>query len=550
MPSHHSGSSHSSSSHSSRSSSHSSSSRSSSHSSSSHSSSRRSSGSSWSSSSRSSGGSSDGGLFGGLFLNQETNDRRSSRHSETSRSAPTVYRSDYVRGGSMRGSIIERSRSNQPRGYVAEEHDDAEPIVHYALHHNYCYYPLSWTDEATGRHYEKGYYDEDGQYYENVVFRRSDGVYKNVVCQCEYCDTINKIDWTEGGPLICPQCGGTMKLLSALDEYTQDPQYQQTRRSPGYVDYADAGKRERRKTLLRVCFCLGILALVILGAYSMIRWTSNRTPQYHYTQPAEYNPAPEPDRTNLRLFGYRVGLVLTAPGAYRISTDREYDRIMRWELSENSYHEPESDLYLWFNTDVEPPLWQYWFEPISGDYGEYGWMEYEDGTWYVEASYGNWIKVPAKYDTSPLWHIEDSKGVVVTPGDGDSEEDLHTIPTHGDDSPEDLKNPQRFNEIIYLERSGEGSYVITGNPDHDLEPVWQEAEQSYYEPDSGLWLWYNTETEPNFWQYWYQPISGDYVESGWMKLENGTWYIEASPGDWIELPAQYDVSILWHIERN
>ena len=545
MPSHHSGSSHSSSSHSSSSSSRSGSSRSSSHSSSSHSSSWGSSSrSSWGNSSRSSGSSSGGGLFGGLFVNQETNSRRSSRHSETSRSAPTVYRSSYVRDGSMRGSVIERSRSNQPRGYVAREHHDVEPIPHYGLFHNYYYYPLSWTDEATGQHYEKGYYDEDGKYYENVAFRRTDGVYQNVVCQCEYCDTVSKIDWTEGGPLICPQCGGTMKLLSALDEYTQDPLYQKTRKTPGYVDYADAGKKQRRRTLLRTILWIGLIVLVILGVSVMIHWTSNRTPQYNYTQP----PAQAP--SNVELFGNRVGLVRTAPGVYQISTDREYDRIMSWEPREDSYYEPESDLYLWYNTDVEPPLWQYWYEPISGGYGDYGWMEYENGSWYIEASYGKWIEVPAKYDTSPLWRIEDQEGIVVTPEDEDREEDLHTIPTHGADSPEDLKNPQRFNEIIYLERSGEGSYVITGNVGHDLEPVWQEAEQSYYEPSSGMWLWYNTGTEPNFWQYWYEPISADYTDSGWMKYENGSWYIEASYGDWIEVLPQYDTSLLWHIESD
>lgn len=453
----------------------------------------------------------------------------------------------------MRGSVIERSRSNQPRGYVAREHHDIEPIPHYGLHHNYYYYPLSWTDEATGQRYEKGYYDEDGQYYENVVFRRSDGVYQNVVCQCEYCDTVSKIDWTEGGPLICPQCGGTMKRLSALDEYTQDPLYQKARQTPGYVDYADAGKKERHRTLRRAVLWIGLLVLVILGVSAMIRWTSNRTPQYNYTQP------PEPALSNVELFGNRVGLVQTAPGVYRISTDREYDRIMRWVPDEDSYYEPESDLYLWYNRDVEPPLWQYWYEPISGDYGEYGWMEYEDGAWFIEASYGNWIEVPARYDTSPLWHIGASEGSVDAPEDGgsadtpeeeDSGEDLRTIPPHGEDSPEDLKNPRLFNEIIYLERSGEDSYVITGNVDHDLEPVWQDAEQSYYEPESGLWLWYNTGAYPNFWQYWYRPISEAYGNSGWMKYENGSWYIEASPEDWIELPAQYDVSPLWHIESN
>ena len=233
MPSSHSGSSHSSSSHSS--SSHSSGGFSS-HSSSSHSSSSHSSWSSGSSSWSSGSGSSSWGSS--RSSNSGSRSSGPSRHSSSSRSAATKYRSSYVRSGSMAGSIIPRTRYNQPRGYVAGNHYNINPIPHYCVHHNYYYYPFSWTDEASGREYKKGYYDEEGKYYENVVFR-TNGTYKTVICKCEYCDTITKIDWTEGGPLICPQCGGTLTIVSALDEYTQDPNYEKVRTRADYVDYAD-----------------------------------------------------------------------------------------------------------------------------------------------------------------------------------------------------------------------------------------------------------------------------------------------------------------------
>jgi hypothetical protein len=61
------------------------------------------------------------------------------------------------------------------------------PRYYYGRRHDYVYYPESWVDESSGRSYAKGYYDENGQYYENVAFEK-DGKYENVVCHCPYCD--------------------------------------------------------------------------------------------------------------------------------------------------------------------------------------------------------------------------------------------------------------------------------------------------------------------------------------------------------------------------
>ena len=113
----------------------------------------------------------------------------------------------------------------------------------------------------------------------------------------------------------------------------------------------------------------------------------------------------ERKRSDLELFGREIHLTERVPGVWRI-TDSGGSKTLVWDDGEESYHDEASDLWLWYNTDVEPPLWQYWYEPISGDYGSYGWMEYENETWYIETSQGRWIEVPEKYDTSSLWHIE------------------------------------------------------------------------------------------------------------------------------------------------
>ena len=480
----------------------------------------------------------------------------------------------------MQGKIIQRTRTNQPRGYTAERHYDVNPVPHYCVHHNYLYYPFSWTDEATGEEYKKGYYDETGNYYENVVFRK-DGQYKNVVCQCEYCDTVTKIDWTEGGPLICPQCGGTMKILSALDEYTRDPQYDSYRLKSDYVDYGNrnqfsysrGGSSSSARSTLAAA--IAVIAFIIMVTFVFFGQTRSQYEDARYVLYSgtyyrnghlydfvEYNDGTRDEYlhsgdvyspggsdseplSNPALFGSVIFLSDMGDSVYAITDDdNAYDRQLIWNEDEQSYYEEASKLWAWFNTDVEPPLWQYWYEPISGDFGDFGWMEYEDGTWYIEQSRGNWIELPEKYDSTPLWRIDPDSvqealnGAEVPTSDfNDSGEDLH------------LSNPELFGNEIALIEGGPGIYRIA-EEGGDKVLIWKEQENSYHDEATGLWLWYNTTVEPPLWQYWYEPISGDFGDFGWMEYEDGTWYIEIDAGVWIELPEEYDSTALWHIDTN
>ena len=99
---------------------------------------------------------------------------------------------------------------------------------------------------------------------------------------------------------------------------------------------------------------------------------------------------------------------------------------------------------------MRPALWQYWYEPISGDFGDYGWMEYEDGIWYIETDAGQWDPVPEEYDLTCLWHIagrelseqEDELPDGASDGDADRDEDSDEDLSDGKDSREDLpENP-------------------------------------------------------------------------------------------------------------
>ena len=117
------------------------------------------------------------------------------------------------------------------------------------------------------------------------------------------------------------------------------------------------------------------------------------------------------------------------------------------------------------------------------------------------------------------------------------------------DSDEDTNNVY-FNPI-YLYKSGELSFSITdANDFYDKILVWDMSADSYYDRDTGYWLWYNDNEFPGAWQYWIDGISSDYGDYGWMEHDDTGWYIEVSSGEWIELPDKYDTSELWYLEES
>jgi hypothetical protein len=79
------------------------------------------------------------------------------------------------------------------------------------------------------------------------------------------------------------------------------------------------------------------------------------------------------------------------------------DKVLTWYDDYDSYYDPVSDCYIWYNDAVG--IWQYWYEGISSDYGDYGWMEHYDDGWFIEAEDSEWVPLPSKYDQARLWYI-------------------------------------------------------------------------------------------------------------------------------------------------
>ncbi len=309
----------------------------------------------------------------------------------------------------MKGHVLFRERKNQPSGYAPGEHANQKQTLHFCKKHNYVYYPESWTDSTSGTSYQKGYYDENGTYYKSVVFKK-DGCYKNILCVCDYCDTEIYKEIDDGKPLRCPQCGANMRIESELDEYLQDPAY--TAQQQESVGESSGSNAAGMVFWLMLFFVIGIFLLLISrpGQRAYVDRPAVMTEERSYVQ-TEAKEVP----SNVDIFGQTIYLDAVGENTYVISEDgaASYDKKLSWDYGEASYYDRDTDSWAWYNTDVSPNLWQYWYEGISSDFGDYGWMEYEPDGWYIERTDRDWIPLPDRYDSAALWHFE------IDPGDFD-----------------------------------------------------------------------------------------------------------------------------------
>lgn len=308
-----------------------------------------------------------------------------------------------ARGTGAQTRPLGRPRVNQPVGYLIS--GILQPTVYYGRRHDYVYYPEGWTDTASGTHYEKGYYDENGQYYNSVAFQKN-GSYENVACHCPYCDTdhLLTLDNRAGSTqkLQCPNCGAPLEIRSELDEIlTPGPDGSNTHvyaSEESLRPFSEQTQQKKRHTLQSI-----LIALAILVGIGNVFY---RAGSERYSDPVS-----QPETQQIQLLNNAepapVYLERTGPGAYRETKNPGEDgKVLVWDEDAESYFDEESDCWLWYNTDVRPALWQYWYEDISSEFGEYGWMEHGTDGWYIEEAEGRWIPLPEEYEADELWYIE------------------------------------------------------------------------------------------------------------------------------------------------
>jgi hypothetical protein len=265
-----------------------------------------------------------------------------------------------------------RPRTNQPAGWVTSRHGHS--IRYDFRDHDYIYYPHSWTD-ADGVEHDEGYYDENGVHYRNVCAANT-----QTMLTCEFCGTKSLWEWKEGTIPGCSSCGAQIK-----------------------IDKIDAAVGKNRGSGMASRKPLFIMLFIYLGVTigMPLIYLSFLLPMFAFSSIKSITNNNHREQTSANR------TVITTRAMPSSVFVKEINRTCY--LDGDDYYDKETDCWFWFNTDIKPGQWQYWYEGISSDFGDYGWMEYDDdeSLWYIETSEGNWIKLPEKYDTSKLWHFED-----------------------------------------------------------------------------------------------------------------------------------------------
>ncbi len=267
-----------------------------------------------------------------------------------------------------------RSRRNQPSGY---HQTSGRAITHHCRKHDYVYYPSSWIDSDTNREYKAGYYDEDGNFYEKVDF--VNGADAQVSYICEYCGYSTRFKKQGTIDTTCPKCGASMVRDESVPEDEILTEGISSGGSGSSV-FGDTGLPKK----------VGIIFFIVIGINAVMAFTTGLFTHDDYSSYSYSN-------------------------SYSNSYSSEDESIYVEEIGRTcpligeNYYDAVTDCYFWFNDYIDPPQWHYWYEGISSDYGDYGWMEYDvnEDTWYIEVSDSNWEVLPDKYDTSELWYINE-----------------------------------------------------------------------------------------------------------------------------------------------
>ena len=191
-----------------------------------------------------------------------------------------------------------------------------------------------------------------------------------------------------------------MEIRSELDEY----------RSAS--DYASAfSARPRRKPRRWIVPLVIILILAALCGYGRKLLIDKEAPNGAVTetqtgtQAESFRITEDYSESDPDLFGFILHLSRSSDQGYTVSRSSA-DKNLAWDQDAESYYDQSTDCWVWYNTDVDPAVWQYWYEGISSDFGDYGWMEHDADGCFIEESYGNWIPLPDDYGTDRLWYIE------------------------------------------------------------------------------------------------------------------------------------------------
>ena len=438
----------------------------------------------------------------------------------------------------------EKYRSNQPPAFSSSG-SYLDSLIR-SDRHDYVYLPEDYEDKSSGKLFKCGYYDERGMYYKRIIIET--GNMYETRATCRFCGTQIKLKWEKGALPSCPNCGAALqevledsKIEKALNKVRKqilvptkedeesfhylNGQRVRNAKVPSMQNYVYGSEpRSFHLGWLEVIPYVGLLVLVlaVAGIFTFCdfkkiernsgdhTWSSEQLAEYYErmkTATITSTPTPSPEPTPIPR--YMIKFVAPSDFSDTIYVDA-IGRECHWHSSGN-YYDSVTDCYFWLNTNVYPAIWQYWYEGISSDFGNFGWMEYDfnENQWYIEESKGKWIVLPDKYDQSKLWHM-----------------------TFSDDG-----RYKGYDSIYVYEIDRVCKYI--------------ESEKNYYDPVTKCHFYYDTYTFTGKWCFWFEDF---HEESGygWMKydVEEKSWYHENGVNWCVLDQTTYDMSGYWHIEKD
>ncbi|MBR5766741.1 MAG: hypothetical protein IKX95_08165 [Lachnospiraceae bacterium] len=299
----------------------------------------------------------------------------SSHHSSSSRSHSSHSSSHHgssvlsSRSSYKRSTSVRRNRTSQPYGWNSAVHGT---VRHFnCAAHDYDYYPQGWT-ASDGRSFEEGYYDETGQHYDNMVM-----VGGETMLKCDFCGNRMVYQWKEGTVPVCDKCGAQFQI--DITDKEQKVYNSGGRIGTGFKEVFSRTPFAGKAAIVVFLICL-LLPFFVIAASLFLTFSS------------------------------RIGSAGTRYKTESVKNSVYVEEIGRTcYLDGEDWYDSQTKCWFYYNDDVSPDQWQYWYEGISSDYGDYGWMEYDmdEGAWYIETDDGNWVHLPGSYDTSALWHMTD-----------------------------------------------------------------------------------------------------------------------------------------------
>ena len=259
-----------------------------------------------------------------------------------------------------------RPRKNQPSGFVLRDPSRQIRRIH-TVRHDYIFYPNDWVTDS-GESFQQGYYDENGVRYNNVAVQDT-----SMIFTCEYCGTQINAVWKEGEALSCPNCGAPLKP-DIIDNPDSTPEYdpQEMQDLPNSREGVSRGKASRPRILLLAVALIAITSAVLNGVKGRIQSQQQNVQEVTYY-------------ADNSLYVDAIGRTCYLDG--------------------DNYYDKQTDCWFWYNEEFD--TWQYWYEGVSSEYGDYGWMEFDDeeGIWYIQAENGEWIQLPQDQIKSYFWHM-------------------------------------------------------------------------------------------------------------------------------------------------